>query len=136
MGRELSKRLRDKLWAFGEQLEEIRDSMRELKSERLQLRVTPTEKEEIDDFAELLGVSVADYLMHLHRRAMKELDLKIDREEQTRHRTGSEREFTTNDAKRVREGGRREGNRIRNRRARRRDQDDEGSAGVGVRLFD
>jgi hypothetical protein len=42
--------------------------------------VTPTEKEEVDLMTELLGVSAADYLMHLHRRAMKDLDRQRDRE--------------------------------------------------------
>ena len=137
---DIGKRLREKLWAVGEQLEEIRGSMRELKSERLQLRVTPSEKEEVDAVAELLGISVADYLMYLHRRAMKDLDRKIEREEHVRQRTGREREFTADDAKRVREGGRRERGARPPRRARRRnegrDEDDEGTAGVGARLFD
>lgn len=74
--KDLSKRLRDKLWNVGEELAEIREHLRERKTERLQLRVTPTEKGEVDSMTELLGVSTADYLMHLHRRAVKELDKK------------------------------------------------------------
>ena len=72
-----NERRRQKLWDMGGALEEMRAGMRERKTERLQLRVTPTEKEEVDSITEMLGVSAADYLMHLHRSAMSELDKKL-----------------------------------------------------------
>lgn len=74
---EPNERRREKMWETGGYLEEMRANMRERKTERLQLRVTPTEKEEVDSVTEMLGVSAADYLMHLHGKAMKELDRKM-----------------------------------------------------------
>ncbi len=63
----------------GEDLEAMRLSLPENKTERIQIRVTPTEKEEVRRVTELLGVSESTYLMHLHKRAMRELNRKQGR---------------------------------------------------------
>jgi len=78
------RRRKQKMWDLGEQLEEMRASMRERKTERLQLRVTPSEKEEVDWVTDMLGVSTADYLMFLHGKAMKDFDKKIDQDARRR----------------------------------------------------
>lgn len=73
-----NERRLQKMSEMGEHLEELRASMRECKTERLQLRVTSTEKEEVDRITSMLGVSAADYLMYLHEKAMKDFERKLD----------------------------------------------------------
>jgi hypothetical protein len=79
-----NERRKQKMWDLGEHLEEMRAGMRERKTERLQLRVTPSEKEEVDWVTDMLGVSTADYLMFLHEKAMKDFDKKLDMDERQR----------------------------------------------------
>lgn len=72
-------KMRDKLRGVGEELEAMRLELPEGKTERIQIRVTPTEKAEVRHVTELMGVSESTYLMHLHRRAMRELDRRRGR---------------------------------------------------------
>jgi hypothetical protein len=73
-------RLRDKMRSVGGRLEEFRRELPERKTERIQLRVTPTEKREVESITKMLGASESDYLMHLHRRAMRELEREDGRD--------------------------------------------------------
>lgn len=117
--RDISRPRRDKLWDVGEELAEIRSNIPERKTERMQLRVTPTEKADVEFMTELLGVSAADYLMHLHRRAMKDLARKNKR--------GDERPASHGNAPGTTplRGPR--------RRRKRHDGEDDGMTGVGAR---
>lgn len=86
-----NRRRLQKMWEMGEQLEELRANIRERKTERLQLRVTPTEKEEVEWITDMLGVSAADYLMHFHRKALEEFEEKLDRDARRSDDDGSSR---------------------------------------------
>ncbi len=85
---ETHDRFREKMWGIGEKLEEFRRELPEHKTERIQLRVTPSEKREVQEVTELLGTSESGYLMHLHRRAMRELDRKQGRDPGSKSREG------------------------------------------------
>jgi len=126
---------RERLWDVGEALAEIREHLPERKSERLQLRVTPTEKADVEYMTDLLGVSAADYLMHLHRRAVKDLERRNP--QRTRHDENETRNAAEGVSERNRAQGEasrgNENRRARPRRRRGRNGDD-GTAGVGARL--
>jgi hypothetical protein len=102
--------------------------------------VTLTEKREVDTVAEFLGASASDYLMHLHRRAMKDLKRKKERHSHRQPEEGhlrARREPEEPDASqepRNREDAQPSvSHRVKPRKRHRRDEDD-GLAGVGARL--
>jgi hypothetical protein len=132
-----AQQLRDKMWNVGEELADIREELRERKTERLQLRVTPTEKQEVETVTDLLGVSVADYLMHLHRRALKDLERKnkrrSSREAERESKSGGDGEAGSVESK-ARPKGRQSSIRKGKRRDRRGNDEDGDADGVFSRL--